>query len=144
MCDERKPVFEALSSNDLLKKCAHGDTENTNESFHHLIWEQCPRTFVARRRLELAVADATIAYNDGELGRLPFLHPWLECWKTFDEWTQVNRCKTTAVCLYTWGKISPQSKTCSGIKKTKKIIQTMEVNSFKQCGTLFDSRDNGS
>ena len=71
MCDEIKPVFEALSSNDLLKKCAHGDTENTNESFHHLIWERCPETtFVARRRLELAVADATIAYNDGELGRL--------------------------------------------------------------------------
>ena len=62
--DEIKPVFEALCSNDLLKKCAHGGTQNTNESFHHLIWE----------RLELAVADATIAYNDGELGRLDVFH----------------------------------------------------------------------
>ena len=65
MCDERKPVFEALSSNDLLKKCAHGGTQNTNESFHHLIWERCPKTtFVGHGRLELAVADATIAYNN--------------------------------------------------------------------------------
>ena len=75
VCDEIKPVFEALSSNDLLKKCAHGGTQNTNESFHHLIWERCPKTtFVGRRRLELAVADATIAYNDGELGRLNIFH----------------------------------------------------------------------
>eukprot|EP00745_Piridium_sociabile_P040175 TRINITY_DN76679_c0_g1_i4.p1 TRINITY_DN76679_c0_g1~~TRINITY_DN76679_c0_g1_i4.p1 ORF type:complete len:102 (-),score=19.72 TRINITY_DN76679_c0_g1_i4:66-371(-) len=36
-----------------------------------MIWERCPKTtFVGRKRLCLAVADATIVFNDGELGRL--------------------------------------------------------------------------
>ena len=34
-------------------------------------WDRCPKAvFVGRDRLELAVSDATIVYNDGELGRL--------------------------------------------------------------------------
>ena len=71
MCKVIKPVFEQLSSDELLQKCAHGGTQNTNESYHHLIWERCPKTiFVGRSRLELAVSDATIVYNKSELSRL--------------------------------------------------------------------------
>ena len=71
VCKIIKPVFEFLSSDELLTKCAHGGTQNTNESFHNLIWERCPKTtFVGRRRLQLAVHDATIVYNEGELSRL--------------------------------------------------------------------------
>ncbi|KAK6188679.1 hypothetical protein SNE40_004810 [Patella caerulea] len=71
VCDEIKPIFEALSADKLLEKCAHGGTQNTNESFHNMIWERCPKTtFVGRRRLELAVHDATISFNEGELARL--------------------------------------------------------------------------
>ena len=71
ICDEIKPIFEHLSSDELLLKCLHGGTQNTNESFHNLIWERCPKTtFAGLTRLQLAVADATIAYNDGEYGRL--------------------------------------------------------------------------
>ncbi|XP_059163145.1 uncharacterized protein LOC131946415 [Physella acuta] len=68
--DEIKPVFEILSSNALLEKCLHGGTQNANESFHNLIWKRCPKTvFVGKKRLEIAVHDATIVYNQGELGR---------------------------------------------------------------------------
>ncbi|KAK6186636.1 hypothetical protein SNE40_005925 [Patella caerulea] len=36
-----------------------------------MIWERCPKTtFVGRRRLELAINDATISFNEGELARL--------------------------------------------------------------------------
>ena len=67
-----KPVFETLTNDTLLNKCAHGGTQNTNESFYNIIWARCPKTsFVGRSRLCLAVADATIVYNDGETGRLP-------------------------------------------------------------------------
>lgn len=69
-----KPVFEALSDTVLLQKCAHGGSQNTNESFHNLIWERCPKTsFVGRQRLEIAVFDAAIVYNEGELSRLDIL-----------------------------------------------------------------------
>ena len=56
----------------LLSKCTHGGTHNSNESFHLLIWNHCPKSvFVGRTRLEVAVYDAAIVYNDGEMGRLP-------------------------------------------------------------------------
>ena len=46
-----------------LSKCTHGGTQNTIESFHNLVWERCPKTaFVGRRRLELAIYEATIIY----------------------------------------------------------------------------------
>lgn len=71
VCEEIKPIFEALSSDQLLSKCTHGGTQNTNESYHNLIWSRCPKTsFVGRERLEIAVAEATIVYNDGEVSRL--------------------------------------------------------------------------
>ena len=65
-----KPVFDTLSDESLLQKCAHGGTQNTNESFHHLISERSPKTtFCGHGRIELAVADATVVFNDGELKR---------------------------------------------------------------------------
>ncbi|KAI8771499.1 hypothetical protein BgiBS90_028218 [Biomphalaria glabrata] len=66
--DAMKPIFEELSDA-LLQKCLHGGMQNANELFHNLIWKRCPKNqFVGRKRLEIAVHDATIVY-DGELGR---------------------------------------------------------------------------
>ena len=72
-----KPVFEALSADSLLSKCTHGGTQNSNESFPHLIWNKCPKTvFVGRMRLEVWCCCCT---NEGEMGRLPiFRSLWLE------------------------------------------------------------------
>ena len=67
-----KPVFETLSTDSLLFKCTHGGTQKSNESFHHLIWNRCSKSvFVGRMRLEVAVYDAAIVHNEGEMGRLP-------------------------------------------------------------------------
>ncbi|CAG5121444.1 unnamed protein product [Candidula unifasciata] len=72
VCEAIRPVFETLTSETLLSKCAHGGTQNTNESFHNSIWQRCPKTgFVGRPRLTLAVYDATVVFNDGERGRIP-------------------------------------------------------------------------
>ena len=71
VCEEMRHIFEDLSSDVLLLKCLHGGTQNANESFHHMIWERCPKEiFVSKDRLEISVDDATIVYNDGEMGRL--------------------------------------------------------------------------
>ena len=65
--DAIKPVFQTLTDDTLLEKCAHGGTQNTNESFHNIIWQHCPRTsFVGRSRLCLAVSDSAIVFNDGD------------------------------------------------------------------------------
>lgn len=72
-----KPVFERLSDSDLLKRCEHGGTQNSNESFHHLIWSKCPKEiFSSRKRIELAVSEATVIYNDGYTGRVKLLRAY--------------------------------------------------------------------
>lgn len=71
VCQQIKPVFEMLTQDSLLNKCAHGGSQNTNESLHNIIWQRCPKTsFVGRKRISLAVEDSSIVYNDGESGRL--------------------------------------------------------------------------
>ena len=75
LCVRSHPTSLTLTQDTLLERCLHGGSQNTNESFHNMIWERCPKTtFVGRKRLCLAVADATIVYNDGELGRLNIFH----------------------------------------------------------------------
>ena len=68
-----KKVFshEVLGSDTLLKKCLHGETESVNEYFNGLIWKRVPKdVFVCKRTLQIGVASATIAYNDGAKGLL--------------------------------------------------------------------------
>lgn len=67
VCELIKPVFERLSSEELLTKCLHGGTQNANEAFHHNMWARCPKEiFVGLKRIQLATATATIVFNDGE------------------------------------------------------------------------------
>ena len=60
------PLFQRLSHEDLLKRCARGKTQNANESFHNIIWRICPKvTFVGRKTIETAVALAACQYSMG-------------------------------------------------------------------------------
>lgn len=69
--DEIKPVFRSLAAPDLLKKCLHGGTQNTNESLHNIIWTKCPKeVYVGRKRLEIGLNEAVVQYNDGETGKV--------------------------------------------------------------------------
>ena len=67
--DLLKPIFRDLSSDELLQKCMHGFTQNSNESLHSVIWQKCPEiVYFERNVLEIATASAVIAYNDGAQG----------------------------------------------------------------------------
>ena len=69
--NEMRPVFEGLTSTELLSRCTHGGTQNVNESFHHIIWSLCPKEiFVGWRRLDIAVSSATLQYNEGKASKL--------------------------------------------------------------------------
>ena len=71
VCKLMEPVFEYLSSDELLSKCVHGGTQNANESFHNLIWKHCPKgIFAGITRIQLGVSIATIMFNDGARGML--------------------------------------------------------------------------
>ena len=49
-----KPIFQDLSKEELLSKCLHSQTQNTNEALNAIIWTWCPKNiFVGRRTLEM-------------------------------------------------------------------------------------------
>eukprot|EP00794_Sanderia_malayensis_P002926 gene2926-3380_t len=69
--EKLKPIFMDLSSDDLLKKCLHGQTQNENECLNSVIWKKCPKdVFVGRRVLELGVSCAVINFNNGSSGMM--------------------------------------------------------------------------
>ena len=60
------PIFQRLSEEHLLKRCARSATQNANESLHHLIWKQCPKTtFCGRKTVEMAVSLALCQFSMG-------------------------------------------------------------------------------
>ena len=60
-----RPLFVELSDENLLSKCLHGKTRNSNESINGVIWKRCPKdVFVGRKVLEMGVASAVISFND--------------------------------------------------------------------------------
>ena len=66
VADFIQPVFNDLSSSDLLSKCLHGKTQNVNECLNKLIWDRCSKDyFVERDVLEEAVYSAVSHFNDG-------------------------------------------------------------------------------
>ena len=69
ICNIIKPIFTDLSSEDLLKKCLHGETQNANESLNNVIWNKCPKSvYVGRPVLEMGVHSAVLEFNEGSCG----------------------------------------------------------------------------
>lgn len=62
------PLYERLSTDDLLNRCSSGQTNNANESLHGVIWSKCPKTILtAKRKVEALVAEGVCTYNEGYL-----------------------------------------------------------------------------
>lgn len=61
-----KPVYEDLSSDDLLSCCLGGYTQNKNESYNNCVWSMAPKAFLSGKTLLNISADiATCHFNDG-------------------------------------------------------------------------------
>ena len=66
-----KAVFDDLSTNNLLRKCLHGKTQNQKEAFNSTICNRIPKTrFVKFKVFELAVFDTVSHFNIGQLETL--------------------------------------------------------------------------
>ena len=58
------PIYKDLCKKEMLKKCLHGKTQNTNESFNGTIWNQIPKTtHVGLSTLCFRVYDAVSHFN---------------------------------------------------------------------------------
>ena len=50
--EEIQKHFNALSDDNLLKKCTHGKTQNCNEGLNNIIWSRCPKNIFVKRSWE--------------------------------------------------------------------------------------------
>ena len=63
---ELKPIFERLSSPELLNSCKKGFTQNKHESLNNVLWTKCSkRIFIGKDQFTIAVCEATTTFNDG-------------------------------------------------------------------------------
>ncbi|KYN05834.1 hypothetical protein ALC62_03230 [Cyphomyrmex costatus] len=64
-----KPIYDELSSEDLLFRCLGGYTQNSNESFNSVVWSIAPKTVSSGKGiLDVATNIAVITFNDGLCG----------------------------------------------------------------------------
>ena len=69
-----RPLWLRLSESSLLVKCLHGRTQNVNEAFNAFVWKRAPKdVFVGRNVLDISVASAVVAFNDGASGVLKIM-----------------------------------------------------------------------
>ena len=67
---ELKPIFDRLSSDDILLSCQRGLTQNQNEALNGVVWSRCPkRLYCGAHRFTISVCDGITQFNDGATGR---------------------------------------------------------------------------
>ena len=68
------PIINELQSDELLKKCLYGQTQNSNEALNALIRSRVPKsTFVGKGTIEMGTDSVILHYNDGVKGVLEVL-----------------------------------------------------------------------
>ncbi|KYN50387.1 hypothetical protein ALC57_00024, partial [Trachymyrmex cornetzi] len=61
-----KPIYENLTSNDLLERCVGANTQNNNESYNACVWHLAPKhIFSGKQIIEIAAYCAACKFNDG-------------------------------------------------------------------------------
>jgi len=61
-----KPIYEDLSSDELLERCLEAETQNNNESLNSLIWTFAPRHLHSWAKIvEIATFLAVVIFNEG-------------------------------------------------------------------------------
>ncbi|GFY32349.1 uncharacterized protein TNCV_3558571 [Trichonephila clavipes] len=61
-----KPTYFELCTKELLTKCLHGKTQNSNECLNGVIWQRVPKeVFMCLKTLKSGALDAVILFNDG-------------------------------------------------------------------------------
>ena len=74
MQDAIRPVYEDLSSSDLLRKCVGGFTQNSNEGLNALIWKVAPKeTHSGSIIVQITTYIATGMFNEGHMSLLKTL-----------------------------------------------------------------------
>ena len=58
-----------MSSDELLKRCLKGVTQNQNEALNSILWKKCPKSvFCGKQKLTACAAQSVIQWNQGAAG----------------------------------------------------------------------------
>lgn len=69
-----RPIYEHLSSEELLERCVGGFTQNNNESYNQLIWKISPKVLPAgSKTVEMAAYIAAGMFNEGAASLLYYM-----------------------------------------------------------------------
>jgi len=60
-----KPIYEDLTSNNLLERCLGTEIQNNNESLNSLIWTFSPKYIHSGAKTVQIVAFLTVGFNEG-------------------------------------------------------------------------------
>lgn len=61
-----KPIYEDLTTDDLLERCVGANTQNNNESFNACVWNIVPKhMFAGKKIIEIAAYSAACVFNEG-------------------------------------------------------------------------------
>lgn len=59
------PIYQRIVTPELLQKCK-GETQNSNESLHSVIWSELPKTkFFSLKRMEYSIYRCVVKFNHG-------------------------------------------------------------------------------
>ena len=124
------PVFEALTTEELLSGCLHGGTQNQNEAFNALIWQRATKeTHSGLPTVQLATYLAVGHFNDGSrtilsvlenLGLDPGVHSTNACKKIDKDRIRHSRRKSTDASKKRRRKIRQRKKGYNEPKKIKR------------------------
>ena len=64
-----------MSSDELLKRCLKGVTQNQNEALNSILWKKCPKSvFCGKQKLTACAAQSVIQWNQGAAGSATVLY----------------------------------------------------------------------
>lgn len=69
-----KPIYKALSDEELLERCIGHFTQNANESFHSVVWKIATKeSFSGIEIVQIATYTAVVIFNDGYIRLLDIM-----------------------------------------------------------------------
>lgn len=114
-----EPIIDELSEAELLSKCMHGKTQNTNEAFHKLVWDRCLKeVWVGKLVLEQATYSAVAHFNDGSSALINIL---CQMGLVPGYFTQKNCVQADFNRLS-----SARRKSCDEVKQRRKDLRAMK------------------
>lgn len=70
-----RPIYQQLSSDNLLERCVGGFTQNANESMNNLIWRIAPKVQHSGAHIvQIASNIAACTFNEGAVAYLLIMH----------------------------------------------------------------------